>query len=251
VLLEGVGEAILIDGGWTFQGGRFVADAIRRTRKSLSTIYVSRSSPDFYFSLLPIISEFPDAKVLAAPSIIEAIRASARRHLEVWGPHLRDNGPRSLSEIVIPEPHSDSNLLLEGNVVNIVEAEAAGDHCYLYVPVLNAVFGGGMLFSGLHVWTADTSTLAERTAWVSELDALAEKKPAIVVPGHMTPHASLDSSSIVFTREYLFAFEEECAKGNGSEALISAMSRRYPGIDMRIALAIGAKVAKGEMNWKK
>jgi len=242
---------MLIDGGWTFRGGRFVADAIRRTRKSLSTIYISRSSPDFYFSLLPIVSEFPDAKVVAASSTIEAIRASAQRHLEVWGPCLRDNAPRSLAEIVIPEPHTDSNLLLEGNVVNIVEAKVAGDHRYLYVPFLNAVFGGGMLFSGLHVWTADTSTLAERAAWVTELDVLAAKKPAIVVPGHMTSHASLDSSSITFTRDYLFAFEDECAKANGSEALISAMSRRYPGIDMRIALAIGAKVAKGEMNWKK
>jgi len=65
----------------------------------------------------------------------------------------------------------------------------------------------------------------------------------------MASNASCDASAIAFTRDYLLAFEEECSKQGDSESLIGAMSRRYPHAEMRIALAIGAKVAKGEMNW--
>jgi len=141
--------------------------------------------------------------------------------------------------------------MLEGNSIEFVETKGLPGYRYLHVPSLEAVFGGSMLFSGLHVWTADASTTAQRAAWIAELDALAERNPQIVVPGHMASNASCDASAIAFTRDYLLAFEEECAKASGSEALIGAMSRRYPDAEMRVALAIGAKVAKGEMNWTK
>jgi hypothetical protein len=39
-------------------------------------------------------------------------------------------------------------------------------------PSLNAVFGGVLIFSGLHVWTADTPT-PPRAAWVKNLEAIA------------------------------------------------------------------------------
>lgn len=49
-------------------------------------------------------------------------------------------------------------------------------------PLVNAVFGGVLIFSGLHVWTADTPTAA-RAAWVKNLEAIAARNPAVVVPG--------------------------------------------------------------------
>ena len=51
-----------------------------------------------------------------------------------------------------------------------------------------------------------------RAAWVEDLDAIAARKPAVVVPGHMAPGAATDVSAIHYTRDYLLAFEEELAK---------------------------------------
>jgi hypothetical protein len=75
------------------------------------------------------------------------------------------------------------------------------------------------------------------------------RKPAVVVPGHMTPTAPTGSTALTYTRDYLLAFVEELAKAKGSAALIAAMTARYPDAGMGVALQIGAKVATGEMKW--
>jgi hypothetical protein len=75
------------------------------------------------------------------------------------------------------------------------------------------------------------------------------RKPAVVVPGHMTPDAPLGEAAIVYTRDYLRAFEDELAKKPDSAALIAAMTARYPDAGMGVALQVGAKVATGEMKW--
>ena len=117
------------------------------------------------------------------------------------------------------------------------------------MPTLNAIFGGVLVFSGVHVWTADTQGAEARAAWVKNLDAMAAREPAVVVPGHMASGAATDASAIRYTRDYLVAFEDELAKAVDSAALIAAMTKRYPDAGMGVALQIGAKVAKGEMKW--
>jgi len=99
------------------------------------------------------------------------------------------------------------------------------------------------------VWTADTPTTASRAAWVRNLDALAARKPRIVVPGHAAVGSALDASALSFTRDYLLAFDAELPKAKDGAALIDAMTRRYPDAGLAIALQLGAKVAKGEMKW--
>ena len=106
-----------------------------------------------------------------------------------------------------------------------------------------------MIFSGVHVWTADTPTAEIRAAWIANLDKIAARKPAVVVAGHTTAEAATDLSSITHTRAYLVAFEEELAKAKDSAALKAAMEARFPNLGMDVALDIGSKVAKGEMKW--
>ena len=249
VLLSGAKEAILIDGGFSLPDGRAVAEAIKASGKTLTTIYVSQSDPDYYFSLGPIKTAFPAAKVLAAPETIAAIRANAQKKIDIWAPQLKENGPQKLADIVFPEAFDGPSLSLEGNVIEIIKAQDLENRRYLWVPALNAVFGGVLIFSGLHVWTADTPTPAARTAWVKNLEAIAARQPAVVVPGHLAANGALDISAVNYTREYLLAFEEEVTKAVNSDALIAAMNRRYPGAGLAPALQIGAKVAKGEMKW--
>ena len=249
VLLSGAKEAILIDGGFSLPDGRAVAEAIKASGKTLTTIYISQSDPDYYFSLAPIKAAFPAARVIAASDTIAAIRASVQKKIDTWAPQLKENGPQKLADIVFPEPFDGPSLSLEGNVIEIVKARDLGARRYLWVPSLNAVFGGVLVFSGLHVWTADTATPALRAAWVRNLEAIAARKPAVVVPGHLSATGALDVSAVTYTRDYLLAFEEEVARAANGDALIAAMNKRYPNAGLAAALQIGAKVAKGEMKW--
>ena len=249
VLISGASEAVLIDGGFTLPDGKALVEAITASGKKLTTIYISQSDPDYYFSLAPIKAAFPEAKVIAASATIAAIKGNVEKKLATWGPQLKENGPQALADIVMPEAFDGRTLTLEGQTIEIAEADGLANRRYLWVPSLDAIFGGVLLFSGVHVWTADTQGAEARAAWVKNLDAMAARKPAVVVPGHMTPDATTDASAILYTRDYLLAFEEELAKAANSADLIAAMTQRYPNAGMGIALQIGAKVATGEMKW--
>lgn len=249
VLITGASEAVLIDGGFTYSDGRVVADAIKATGKKLTTIYVSQADPDYYFSLKPIKEAFPEARVIAASDTVAAINGNVEKKLAVWGPQLKENGPQTLADVVIPKAFDDKKLTVDGETIEIVDAEGLANRRYLFVPSLNAVFGGVMIFAGVYVWTADSPTKEQRAAWIANLDKIAARKPAIVVPGHMTPDAPTDLSGVAHTKAYLVAFEEELAKAKDSAALKSAMEARFPGLGMGVALDIGSKVATGEMKW--
>jgi glyoxylase-like metal-dependent hydrolase (beta-lactamase superfamily II) len=249
VLISGARDAVLIDGGFTLSDGKALAEAIKSSGKNLTTIYISQSDPDYYFSVAPIKAAFPTVKVIAASATIAAIKGNVDKKLATWGPQLKENGPQTLADIVMPEAFDGRSLTLEGQTIEIADADGLANRRYIWVPSLNAIFGGVMLFSGVHVWTADTQGGEARAAWIKNLDAMAARKPAVVAPGHMALTAATDASAIRYTRDYLVAFEEELAKAADSAALIAAMTKRYPDAGMGIALQIGAKVAKGEMKW--
>lgn len=249
VLVSSANEAVLIDGGFTLPDGKALADAIKATGKKLTTIYISQSDPDYYFSLGPIKVAFPDAKVIAASATVDAIKASVEKKLAVWGPQLKENGPQTLADIVMPETFDGKRLTVDGETIEIVDAEGMANRRYLFVPSLNAVFGGVMIFNGVHVWTADTNSAELRAAWVANLEKLAARKPAVVVAGHMTSDAKTDLAGVEHTIAYLKAFEEELAKAKDSASLKAAMEGRFPNLGMAVALDIGSKVATGEMKW--
>jgi glyoxylase-like metal-dependent hydrolase (beta-lactamase superfamily II) len=249
VLLMGTREALFIDGGFTLPDGRALADQVKASGKTLTTIYVSQSDPDYYFGLGPIKAAFPDVRVIAAAATVDAITTSVRSKLDIWAPQLKENGPQQLGDIVIPEVYSAPSLDLEGTAIEIVETRGLANRRYLYVPSLEAVFGGVLISSGVHVWTADTATAEQRAAWVKELEAIAARRPKIVISGHLAAGAAIDGSAITYTRDYLLAFEEELVRAEDSAAVIDAMKKRYPTAEMEVALDVGAKVAKGELKW--
>ena len=249
VLISGARDAVLIDGGFTLSDGKALVESIKSSGRKLTTIYISQSDPDYYFSLGPIKTAFPAARVIAASATVDAIKASVDKKLATWGPQLKENGPQTLADVVMPEVFDGKSIALEDQSIEIVDAEGLANRRYLHVKSLDAVFGGVLVFSGVHVWTADTAGAEGRKAWIDALDAIAARKPVVVVPGHMSPAAAIDASSIAYTRNYLIAFENELAKAADSAALVAAMNKRYPTAGMGIALQIGAKVAKGEMKW--
>jgi hypothetical protein len=172
-----------------------------------------------------------------------------QKKLDVWGPQLKDNGPQTLADVVKLEALDVSSLSVDGVAIEIVQADGLANRRYLWAPSIEAIFGGVLVFSGVHVWTADTASTEQRAAWVKNLDAMAARKPRVVVAGHATDEAPTDASAISYTRDYLLAFEEERVRAADSATLIAAMKKRYPHAGMDVALDIGAKVVLGEMKW--
>jgi glyoxylase-like metal-dependent hydrolase (beta-lactamase superfamily II) len=247
VLVSGAKEAILLDAGFTRADALRVAAAVLDSGKQLSTIYVSAADPDYYFGLEVLRAEFPAARIVAAAPTLKKLTAALPTKLQVWGPRLGANAPRTP---VLPEELQGNSLSLEGQTLEIRGLDDSLAHrSYVWIPSIKAVVGGVNVFGQLHAWTADTQTPAERAAWLAKLDGIAALQPAVVVPGHMLPGTPQDISAVTRTRAYLQRFEAELPKAADAAALIASMKSAYPQAGLGIALEIGAKVNKGEMKW--
>jgi len=247
VLVTGRQEAMLIDAQFTrADAHRLVAD-ILASGKTLKTVYVSHGDPDYYFGLEVIKAEFPDVKIYASEPTIAWIRNTVQKKVAFWGPKMGANAPRTP---IIPEALPKEGLVLEGQKLEVLGLDGElPARSFVWIPSIKAVVGGVNVFGGLHVWTADTQTKAQRAAWIRTLDRIEALKPATVIPGHAIHPGKAGIEAVQYTRAYLQQFETELDKTPNSAALIETMKRLYPDAGLGIALDIGAKVNKGEMKW--
>src|ERR1700730_14715376 len=110
----------------------------------------------------------------------------------------------------------------------------------LWIPGKRILVGGDVVFNNMHVYTAETDSLA-RVKWLNSLNAIRALQPSVVIPGHSRNGAQLDASTAVdFTERYLRVFEEELHQARDSQSLIEAMKERFPSADLFLAIERGA-----------
>ena len=246
-LVYGDKEAMVIDAGFTRADALRIAANVLDSGKELKTIYVSQADPDYYFGAETLKEFFPKAEVVTTPAVLEKINAKLAGKLAFWGPKMGANAPRNP---VLPKAISGNTLTVDGQTVEIRGTTGALAHRpYAWIPSVKAVVGNIGVFGNLHVWTADTQTVAERSAWIAQLDEMAALQPAVVVPGHMLPGTAMDMTAVTYTKGYLQTFEKNAAATQTSAELIDAMKKAYPAAPMGLSLDIGAKVNKGDMKW--
>lgn len=244
-IITGEKDAVLIDAQFQRNDAEKLVEMIKATGKTLTTVYISQSDPDFYFGLDVIHAAFPQAKIIATQATIDQINASKDGKVAFWGPQLKENAPKS---VVDPEPLKGTTFELEGHKFEVQGVDK--ERTFVWIPSLKAVVGG-VLVNGdnMHIWTADTQTAKSRKQWVEALDEIAALKPQIVVPGHFLPGAAHTVEAVKFTRDYLLTLEKELPKAKDSAALIAAMKKHYPQLKDDSSLQLSAKVLKGEMQW--
>jgi len=246
-IITGRHDAILVDAQFQRADGEALVQKIKASGKTLTTVYISHSDPDYYFGLDVINAAFPKAKIIATPETVAAIKASMDGKLAYWGPILKDNAPQHL---VLPEPLQSDRLTLEGHTIEIKGLDGPDPaRTYLWIPSLKTVAGGVVVNSGDHVWVADTQTRESRVNWLTTLQNIEALKPTTVVPGHFVGPMPKGLDAVRFTADYLKTFELEAAKANNSTVLISAMKAQYPTLAGGDSLELSAKVIKGEMQW--
>ena len=247
VVVSGKSEAIVIDSGFTRADALRVAANVLDSGKTLKTIFISNADPDFYFGAEVLKSYFPQAQVLTTPAVREKIQAKLAGKLAFWAPKMGANAPQ---KPIVPELLQGTMLSVDGQTIEVRGTSGELAHRpYLWIPSIKTIAGNIAIFGNLHVWTADTQKASERQAWFAQLDEIKALQPATVVPGHMAAGTALDASAISYTRDYLRRFDVEAAKAKSGAELIEAMKQAYPQVAPGIALDIGAKVAKGEMQW--
>lgn len=243
-LVSGPKEAVLFDAQFSVKDGEKLVQMIKESGKTLKTIVITSGDPDFYFGLEPLVTAFPQAEVVASPSVVDHIKATKDAKLAFWGPQMKEGAP---TKIIVPQATSATRFTVDGEPL---ELKHAGDYAaYVWIPANKAILGGTGIASGIHVWTADTQTPTIRQGWMTVLNEMQALKPKQVIPGHYLGQRPEKDAAITFTYNYLQTFEQTLKKQKGSAAVIDAMKAAYPNLADESSLELSAKVNTGEMKW--
>lgn len=243
-LVSGPKEAILFDAQFSTKDGEQLVQMIRASGKTLKAIVITSGDPDFYFGLQPIVNAFPQVKVLATPQVVDHIRATKEAKLQFWGPQMKDGAPTSLT---VPQATTQTQFTVDGEPL---ELRHSNDYAaYIWIPANRAIIGGTGVASGIHVWTADTQSEQQRSAWRSVLSEMQSLQPTQVVPGHYIGDRPTGDKAIRFTQDYLQSFEQVLGAKKGSDYVIKTMTAAWPGLADASSLELSAKVNSGEMKW--
>jgi glyoxylase-like metal-dependent hydrolase (beta-lactamase superfamily II) len=142
---------------------------------------------------------------------------------------------------IIPTPLNGTTLTLEGQTLEIhghVQGDAA-NNSYVWIPSTKTVIAGDVVYSGVHVWTAETN-VESRKAWQKTLDELTALAPTTVVPGHKDPKLKDDPSAIEKTRAYLKFFDEALAASKSAAELETKLKAKYPDLALDVIAHFGA-----------
>ena len=239
VLIEGAHEVMLVDAQLTKTNAERVLHEIQKTNKPLSLVYITHEHADHFLGLEVFRKAFPGARIIATSDVVARIHKVYQEKLDKWKQLL---GSRAATHVVPVEPFDGDTIRFESSQIEVLK-HIQGDtneNSMLWFPGQRILVGGDVVFNNMHVYTAETDSLARRK-WLDSLNAIRDLQPLAVVPGHSKAGAPFDASTAVdFTQTYLLAFEEELTKATNPDSLVRAMKERFPSADLFLAIERGA-----------
>lgn len=231
-LVSGAKSAILIDPQFLKSDAKKVAQAIKSSGKTLTTIYTTHAHPDHLFGVATLLEEFPNAKFVALPQVAERVKTAWPARRNFWYPTYGDELPGETP--VLPEPLARPELTLEGETFPIT-GEVMGDgpgNSFVYIPSLQAVVAGDIVFRNAHMGApADPAPLYETLARIEALN------PQILVAGHQRAGSNNDpAEAIRFMKTYIADFNNFRAQSKTAEEMKTKLLAKYPGLALTVAL---------------
>lgn len=225
-LISGDRDAIIVDPQFLLSEAHRIAAEIKKTGKSVTTIYTTHAHPDHFFGIAAMKEEFPNAKYVALPTVVERMKTAWPARLKYWrnqgsGDDLPGEDP------ILPEPLAEPKLMLEGQALEIT-GDVMGDipgNSYIWIPSTKAVIAGDVVFNKAHFGVP-----ADPSPWIAALDQIAALQPAIVVAGHQGMGATTEPQVVEWMKTYLADFAALKAESKNGPELESKMLQKYPGL---------------------
>jgi glyoxylase-like metal-dependent hydrolase (beta-lactamase superfamily II) len=239
VMIEGEHEVMLVDAQLTRTNAERVLREIKETDKPLSLIYITHEHADHFLGLEVFKEAYPSVRIIAASAVLPRIRNVYQEKIDKWKQLLSSD---AATHVVPIEPFDGDTITFESSRIEVLK-HIQGDtdeNTMLWIPGQRILVGGDVVFNNMHVYTAETDSLA-RGKWLNSLNAIRALQPSVVIPGHSKNGAQLDASTAVgFTETYLRVFEEELNQAKDPDSLIEAMKERFPSADLFLAIERGA-----------
>jgi glyoxylase-like metal-dependent hydrolase (beta-lactamase superfamily II) len=247
-LIKGEQKAVLVDVPFTLADAHRVVAMVLDSGKELESIFITHDHPDHFFALEVVTTAFPDARVLAHPTVVADIWRSLPFKVRRWSPQLGANAPRMPTA---PSPLAGDSFELEGHELRVI-GPMQGDHHHataLYAPSAAALFPGDLVYNGMYLWFGEHGR-EEIAAWGESLERLAALGASTVVAGHSAAGLPDDASGIAFSRDYIDAWLQAMDEAEDSAALRAAIQARFPeAVDVLgdFLLGTSSRVSMGEI----
>jgi len=240
VIVEGTHEVMLVDAQLTKTSAEKVLQEIRKTKKPLSTIYITHAHADHFLGLEVFKKAYPEVRIIATSAVVDRINLVYQEKIDKWKKIL---GSGATSQVVAIEKVDANFIKFEGTKIEVLK-NIQGDteeNTMLWISGRGILIAGDVLFNDMHVYTAETDSKG-RGKWLNSLQKIRDLKPSIAIPGHSKVGAPLDASTALdFTENYLLVFEEELKKAKDADSLINSMKEEFPSADLLLAIERGAK----------
>lgn len=227
-LVSGPTESVLIDALYLKDDVRELGDLIERTGKSLTTIYVTHAHPDHYLGIGPLLERFPNARCVAMPNVIEAMRESLELMERQWELLFGDT---CVKPGLLPEPIEGRTLFVDGSPVNIIEVKQADIHptSVVHVPEIDVVVAGDSIYNEIHPMLG-LSTPDEWSDWLETVAFVESLNPRMIVAGHRRPDGDdyAVDTMIAQTRSYIQDFAGAYEVAKDVDDLVAIMVEKYP-----------------------
>src|SRR6202140_3586368 len=215
VVIEGAREVMLVDAQLTKTSAEKVLQQIEKTKKPLSTIYITHEHADHFLGLEVFKEAYPGVRIIATSAVVDRINIVYQEKIDKWKKIL---GAGATSHAVAIEKFDGNFIEFENSKIELLK-DVQGDtdeNTMLWIPEQRILIAGDILFNNMHVYTAETDSTA-REKWLNSLQKIRALKPLVVIPGHSKVGAPLDASTALdFTENYLLVFEEELKKAIAS-----------------------------------
>ena len=183
-LFFGEQDAILIDASQVLSDSYRLVSKILPMRKRLTHIYVSHFHPDHHFGLAVLKFAFPEAKIVALPSVVKDIVSTSSDKVDLWA--IDRFGPGEIPPATtIPTPLAEPRLELEGEEILLSDGWEGDsvNNSAVWVPSIGVTCATDIAFHDCHLWPIE-SNVTRRVIWRKDIARLKEFDARIIIPGH-------------------------------------------------------------------
>jgi glyoxylase-like metal-dependent hydrolase (beta-lactamase superfamily II) len=237
-LVYGERDAVLVDTQFVRSDAYRVAAMILESKRNLTTVYITHGHPDHYFGIAVLKQAFPNAKFVALPATIAAIRNGWEGRLKNWTPEFAFNLP--ITGPILPDELEGNAINLEGEALQVVGGVTGDgpDNSYVWIPSLRAVIAGDIVFSGAHFTPPKMPE-----DWLKTLNQIEDLKPVTVIPGHQSAKARHDAATIALMRAYIQDYNEALASSKSAGEFRAKITKKYPNFALERLIVSAADAA--------
>ncbi|KAF2105783.1 beta-lactamase-like protein [Lophiotrema nucula] len=233
-LIHSAHEAVLVDAPTLTADGARLAQWIKDVAegKTLKYIYITHAHADHFNGFPAILKAFPEAKIVSTEGVIE--HSPAQYEYPLWDVLWKGLFPaieKADLSLFNALPESGKFYLENGKhefrSIQVGEGDTA-DSTVLYVPDIDLVVGGDVVYGHCYQYLAENLTVELRKEWLVSLDKIKALKPKWVIPSHMQASEKFGVEHLDETKEYIETWDKWLKTAKSWEELEGLAKKKYP-----------------------